>query len=294
MNSLPFSVIVAAYNREEATRETVRRLQACSPAAAEILVHLDNGADFPLPDGVRVIRSDRNVGPGGGRNTLIREAAHEWIASFDDDSHPEDSDYFAQLERVIQRNPKAGVIACTVRHRNPICDSPPVKEDCEVAAFVGCGCVYRKAAFVRTEGYIPLKVAYGMEEVDLALQLHELGISIVETSDLKVFHDTDLAHHDTPRIAAGSIMNQALLAWTRYPKSYWPRGLLQWLNKFRDNITRKRYRGALMGIAGTPLHLWRYRHLRKPLGPDKMASWLKLRESPRPVDRCKTMLSPGQ
>lgn len=274
-----FTAIIAAYDREEATRETVRRLQACKPAPAEILVHLDNGADFPLPEGVRVIFSDKNLGPGGGRNRLVREATHEWIASFDDDSYPMETDYFARLEKVVGRHLDAGVIACTVRHRDPAHDSLAPDADRPTATFVGCGCVYRRSAFLKTNGYVPLPVAYGMEEVDFALQLHDLGLSVIETPDLKVFHDTDLSHHERPAIAAGSIMNQALLAWARYPVASLPYGALQWINKIRDNLKRRRFRGTLQGILGTPAHLWKNRNLRQPVASTTLVRFRRLRQN---------------
>lgn len=271
--AIPITAIVAAYDREEATRETIRRLQACDPAPAEILVHLDNGADFELPAGVRVLRSSANVGPGGGRNRMIHEAAHEWVASFDDDSYPVSSDFFAKLGEVIRRYPEAGVIAAVIRHRNPQHDSHAFEGEREVVTFVGCGCVYRKSAFLKTEGYLPLPVAYGMEEVDLSLQLHAQGVPIIESPLLKVFHDTDLTHHESARITAGSIMNQALLAWLRYPLFAIPYGFLQWANKIVDNVLRGRIGGSIRGVLETPAHLWRYRALRRPVSVGLLRSF---------------------
>jgi len=262
---IPITAIVTAYDREEITRETVRRLLACDPPPEEILVHLDNGADFEFPEGVRVLRSSENIGPGGGRNWMIREAGNGWVASFDDDSYPLSSDYFTRVAEVIQRHPEVGVIAAEIRHRDPIHDASSFTSEQEAASFIGCGCIYRKEAFLQTDGYIRLPVAYGMEEVDLALQLHAQGISLLAAPDLKVFHDTDLSHHQSAKITAGSIKNQALLAWVRYPFSASFYGLLQWMNKAFDNLKRGRFAGALQGLIGSPLHLWKYRGLRQPV-----------------------------
>lgn len=275
----PISVIVTAYDRESVTRETIRMLQACTPAPAEILVHFDNNAFFPLPEGVGMIKSKSNIGPGGGRNRLIEKATHAWIASFDDDSYPIHADYFARLSDAIRRHPKAGVIASVIRHRNPIHDSTPFQGERHVGSFVGCGCAYRKDAFMQTTGYVALPVAYGMEEVDLALQLHAQGVHIVEIAELEVFHDTELSHHESAKITAGSIKNQALLVFLRYPLVAFPYGILQWLNKIRDNLQRHRWAGCLRGFLEMPGHLWRYWTLRKPIPLAAFVSYRRLMRS---------------
>lgn len=268
--------MIAAYDRPEITLKTISVLKSCVPPPAEILVHLDNNADFELPEGVRILKSTSNIGPGGGRDRMIREARHEWIASFDDDSFPVSLDYFSRLAESVEKHPEAGVIASVVRHRNPRHDAPSFETDREVASFIGCGCTYRKSAYLQTSGYVPLPIAYGMEEVDLALQLHEREIPIFECPGLEIFHDTGLDHHHSSGITAGSIMNQALLAWLRYPASSLPYGVLQWLNKAFDNLRRRRFAGTLRGVFATPFHLWRYRKLRKPVSRAILGSFRDL------------------
>lgn len=277
MDPAPVTAIVAAYDRSAATRETIRRLQECVPPPAEIIVHFDNGAYFEVPPDIKVLRSGGNIGPGGGRNRMIREASHEWVASFDDDSYPVSKGFFSEVGKIIRQHPEVGVIAAAIRHRNPLHDSPSPAADSEVATFVGCGCVYRKSAFLATTGYVPLPVAYGIEEVDLALQLRHLNIPIIHCPGLEVFHDTHLAHHESARITAGAIQNQALLAWLRYPAASFPYGVLQWLNKIRDSLQRGRVVGTLRGILCTPSHLWRFRALRKPVSARALADWRNLR-----------------
>ena len=49
--------------------------------------------------------------------------------------------------------------------------------------------------FLNSEGYVPLVVAYGMEEVDLCMRLTNKGKKIYFSPWLRIFHDTELAHH---------------------------------------------------------------------------------------------------
>ncbi|HKR21506.1 MAG TPA: glycosyltransferase, partial [Pyrinomonadaceae bacterium] len=100
------SAIVTAYERIEQTLNTIRILESCDPKPDEILVHVDgNRTDFQSVIGnsfpnVRVIMSRERVGPGGGRNKLVDAATCDLVASFDDDSYPIDSDYFARVARL--------------------------------------------------------------------------------------------------------------------------------------------------------------------------------------------------
>ena len=80
----------------------------------------------------------------------------------------------------------------------------------------------RRDAFLQTAGYLPLRYAYGMEEVDLALQLLDRGWKIMAASELRVFHDTEMKHHSSPSVNAAQISNVGLLVFLRYPIRYWP------------------------------------------------------------------------
>lgn len=194
----PVTAIVTAYKRHEQTLETVRCLLACVPPPAEVLVHVDGGRKdmeealkqaFPT---IRILTSESSVGPGGGRNRLVREARENLVASFDDDSHPADADFFQRVVDAATAIPDAAIIAATILDGTE--ESGPQPGRAMIAAnFVGCGCVYRREVFVKTTGYVPLPVAYGMEEVDLSIRLHAMGSKIVHEPRLRVVHD--LKHH---------------------------------------------------------------------------------------------------
>ena len=69
----PVSAIITAYRRIDQTLVTLDKIQRCRPAPAEILVHVDaneqrsaEAVRTPFPD-VRVLLSEENTGPGGGR-----------------------------------------------------------------------------------------------------------------------------------------------------------------------------------------------------------------------------------
>ena len=282
------SAIVTAYDRIERTIETIRTLKKCRPPAAEILVHVDGNQQqcaaairAAHPD-VAVLVSPGRIGPGGGRNRLIAAASQPLVASFDDDSYPIDQDFFARVVSVFERVPQASVINGHVYHRHQSIGIDQ-QDAAWVADFSGGACAYRRDHFLETGGYVPLETAYGMEEVDLALRLHARGRRVLQTSWLRVFHDTDLTRHADPEVTAASVSNIALLTYLRYPKSLWPVGAAQLCKRVWWLFTNGRRRGVLSGVARIRTMAAAHRAARQLLPAAAVRSYLRLRRNPVPV-----------
>jgi GT2 family glycosyltransferase len=283
MNICNVSVVIPTYQRGDQLLTTLQRLQDCDPRPAEIIIHVDNG-DTTTPailqasefSDLVMLCSDTRSGPGGGRNRAIAIASHEIIASFDDDSYPIDGDYFRRLLHLFDTYPQAGVIAAAIYHQNEAI-APDTRQDARVADFVGCGCAYRKSVFQQTSGYVPLPLAYGMEEVDLSLRLHAIGWQVVESQWLRVFHDTNLEHHDRAQVTAASIANQALLAYLRYPITLWWLGVAQCFSRVVWLIRHQRLSGIGSGILMIP-RLIKVNHLyRQTVSSESLQSYISLR-----------------
>ena len=279
------SAIVTAYERIEQTLATLRVIQSCVPSPTEILVHVDanqisceNAIRDAFPS-VRVLRSEQQVGPGGGRNKLVEAARFEFVASFDDDSYPIDSDYFARALRVFEKFPEASLICAALYHAGESIGLDAQSAQW-TADFSGGACIFRRKAFIDAGGYVPLPVAYGMEEVDLAIRLHSQGGKILTTPWLRVFHNTDLQRHGDPRVTAGSIANLALLAYLRYPVSLWGIGVGQCANRLLWLLKHGRRRGILKGVTMIPAHVWENHRYRAPVSKKVVRSYLALRRAP--------------
>lgn len=282
------SAIVTGYRRIDALLETLRIVSACDPPPAEILVHVDGAErataeavmrEFPA---INVLVSDANVGPGGGRNRLVAAATQPLVASFDDDSFPLDRDYFDRLEQLFARHPDAWVVDARLFHRHePI--ERATTTTVWVADFSGCSCAYRRSRYLETGGYVPLPIAYGMEEVDFGLRMHALGGRVLRSGQLRVLHDTDRSHHADPAITAASIVNIALLTYMRYPLSMWAIGVAQCANRIQWLLRHGRRHGVLRGLAGIPAALAAHRGERHPLASRAVRSFLALRRRPVPA-----------
>jgi GT2 family glycosyltransferase len=283
------SAIVTAYERIEQTLATLRVIQNCIPPPAETLVHIDanqiaceNALRDAFPT-VRILRSDTQVGPGGGRNKLVAGARFEFVASFDDDSYPIDSNYFARALEIFEKFPEASLVCAALYHAGE-----SIGLDARTAQwtadFSGGACIFRRKAFLDAGGYVPLPVAYGMEEVDLAIRLHSHGGKILTTPWLRVFHKTDLKRHRDPRVTAGSIANLALLAYLRYPVSMWGIGLGQCANRLLWLLRNGRRRGIVKGVTMIPGHVWTNHQYRLPVSGKVVRSYLALRRAPIPAE----------
>ena len=283
--SIEICAIVTAYQRIEQTVETIQRILDCVPPPREILVHVDSDQkacataikqSFPF---LKVLISRQNVGPGGGRNKLVAAATLDIVASFDDDSYPIDKDYFSTLMSLFVQFPDAGVVSARVFERGESIE-PRADTFAWMADFSGGGCAYRKSLFVRSGGYVPLPVAYGMEEVDLALRLHAIGGRVLHSKSLRVYHNSDLSRHGSPRITSASLANLALLAFLRYPVWLWIIGAGQIFNRVLWLFRNGRKCGVLSGLLAIPGHCWQHRGYRSIVTSAGLRSYLALRRKP--------------
>jgi GT2 family glycosyltransferase len=285
----PISAVVTAFNRVDRTIKTLNNLRQCEPAPAEILVHVDGNQEScaaairAAHADVTIIVSPNRVGPGGGRNRLIAAASHPLVASFDDDSHPIDCDYFARVVAIFERAVEASVVSGYVYHRHESVGADR-QEAVWVADFSGGACAYRRDHFMETGGYVPVETAYGIEEVDLALRLHARGRRVLQTPWLRVFHDTDLVRHADPAVTAASVTNIALLTYLRYPRLLWLIGAAQLGRRTWWLLANGRHRGVLRGIRDIGPAIRTHRASRELVAAESVRSYLRLRRHPVPFE----------
>jgi len=280
------SVIIPTFMRSQKLKVCINKIFSCEPSPSEILVHIDYGDDeteavieesFPH---VVILKSQSRQGPGGGRNRLIRAATHELVVSFDDDSFPVNKDFFQKTVELFERQTNLAILGCQIIEPSEAIESENLQLQ-ESASFIGCGCIYRKSYFLKTDGYLPLALAYGMEEVDISLQLLNIHGVIAKTSALRVFHETDLERHASRSVNAAHIANTALLIFLRYPLNWFPYGCFQVANRVIYAYQVKRFQGILSGLLAIPVICWRYRRFRKPVSDETLRLVQRIRSSPQ-------------
>src|SRR5215472_16171002 len=122
-NVAPVAVVIPTYNRGFAVLAVLEKIRQCEPKPAEIWVHVDLADDvieselkrrFP---NVGVLTSPIRLGPGGGRHRCLLNCRTPYAVSFDDDSYPVDSDFFASVQRLFVEHPEVAIIGASIWHR---------------------------------------------------------------------------------------------------------------------------------------------------------------------------------
>ena len=280
--TVPVTVIIPTYNRGVAVISVLEKIQECDPKPAEMWVHVDS-ADGILEGeltrrfpNVGVLTSAGRLGPGGGRHRCLLACKSPYAVSFDDDSYPVDADFFRCVEQLFLQYPRAAIFCANIWQRYEP-EKPRTRSLVQFPDYVGCGYAVRLAAYRQVRGYIPRPVPYGMEESDLSLQLFEAGWQIYEAGDLRVFHDTDLKHHQSPEVTSGVIANVGLYAFLHYPIRAWGWGVVQVANRVIYCIRKGRVRGICSGIMHIPADCYRNRRYRKPVSWQTLRRFLRFR-----------------
>lgn len=284
MLKVPIAVIIPTYNRGMAVLSVLEKIQACDPQPLEYWVHVD-AADGELEKeltrrfpNVCILTSASRMGPGGGRHRCLLACTTPYAVSFDDDSYPVDSDFFLRVEQLFSEHTKAAIFGATVWHRNEP-QRARTQRIVSAPSYIGCGYAIRLAAYRQVRGYLARSIPYGMEECDVSLQLLDAAWQIYEAGELRVFHDTELKHHSSPEITAGTVANVALYAFLHYPLMAWGWGVLQLANKIVYCVRMGRIRGILSGLAGIPGDCLKHRRYRKPVPRQTLKRFLDCRRT---------------
>jgi GT2 family glycosyltransferase len=282
--TVPIAVIIPTYNRGLAVLTALDKIQECDPKPAEIWIHIDSddgilnrelNQRYPQ---VRVLTSRIRLGPGGGRHRCLLACNTPYAVSFDDDSYPVDTEFFSSVERLFSEHSRVAIFAARIWHKH---EAAKVRIESLVPcpSYIGCGYAIRLAAYRQVRGYLARPIPYGMEENDLSLQLFEAGWRICEAGNLRVFHDTDLKHHNSPEITSGTITNIGLCAFLNYPVVGWGWGLAQVANIVLCSARMGRIRGICSGIFRIPGDCYRNRRHRNPIAWHSLRKFLKFRRT---------------
>lgn len=201
------SVIITTRNRSHELRRTLNRLFELEPPPDEILVCADgcvNGTmgmvqkEFPS---CVLLKNDSPRGSVFSRDRLLRSATSEIVASFDDDSYPQDRDFFSRLKELFAKHPDAAVIAFPeIRDQGEFAHTgkSPLSPPHLVSAYAHCAAALRRSVYCRSHGF-PGFFGHMYEEPDYALQCYALGYVVRFEPSLTIRHHESHAHRDPIR-----------------------------------------------------------------------------------------------
>ena len=284
VQTVSVAVVIPTYGRGKRVFTTLERVMKCDPRPEEIWVHVD-GPDDRLEaeikehfQVVKCINSSRRVGPGGGRHLCLQLTKMPFAVSFDDDSYPYDEDFFGLVVSLFAKHPEAAVIGASIWHRHQV---ELTRNDSFVRkpSFTGCGHAIRLNAYRDVSGYVARPIAYGLEELDLSLQLSAKRYKIYDSGELRVFHDTELRHHQDPEIVQYVVANSALFAFLRYPVWLWGWGLLQLGSTIVYCLRVGRRRGVISGVLRIPSDCLTFRRCRRSIRSVDVIRYLRFRRA---------------
>lgn len=204
---LKITVYVPAYNVAEYLPRCLAGILAQAPPVGEILVIDDGSCDASAEiaakyPGVTLIRHEANKGLAAARNTAMRTARNELIASLDADCVPA-PDWLAQLAAHLHDPSLVGAggkliegVQDSLADRWRAIHMPQHWGDemCHPRYLFGCNNLFRKSAILEVGGYDESMRTNG-EDVDLCRRLREKGWNFVYDPSARATH----LRHDTPR-----------------------------------------------------------------------------------------------
>lgn len=197
------TVLIVTKNRQSFVAFIVSRLLSILRFDDEIVL-IDDGSEIPitLPASspqIRLIRHDHSVGQVPRRNQGVVEARNECILQLDDDAWPVERDCLDSCERAILLHGAVGAFALPIHYhwakgtdecgrRDVRWDGSNLQRD---VAFMGCGAIIRRSAFLKAGGY-PDYCSHGYEESVLSMRLHRCGYQVRFLNTLRIIHGHEI------------------------------------------------------------------------------------------------------
>ena len=198
---MQISFLIVTKNRPEDLILTLNKLkQLIDLSIHEVLVFID-GCDKTEAivanfNWVNWTISNKSVSASPARNTLYKKAQGNVFIGLDDDAHPLSPNFIKAVVSTFKADENIGIIAFQEVRGLFASDVEALKQSKTLEAysttdFVGCGFAIKKEVYNTTNGFPIWMDIYG-EESALALEVLDLGYSILYQPKIKVNHRIDV------------------------------------------------------------------------------------------------------
>ena len=264
---MTIGVCAATHGRAELVREMAASAQA---EGVDEIVVLDAGSDPPVEaiDGINLLRADRNLGSGGGRERVIASSTTDIVLFLDDDAVLLPGARDAVL-RAFEADPGLGAVAFRVQRPDGSIDPSEqvlradqrrggtVDEQAECAVLIGCAYAIRRAAYDETSGF-DASMYYAHDDLDIGMKLIGKGWRILYEPAARAIHNPSPRGRGNPGFVAHQfIRNRCVLARRNLPlpiaavhSAVWAAVMLR--KALSDGVVRDWARGVADGWR-TPL-----------------------------------------
>jgi GT2 family glycosyltransferase len=226
------TVVIATRNRHGELLRTLGKLHDLRPQPPIIVV--DNGShdgtttvvrrEFPAVD---VIELDHNEG-SAARNIGVSRATTPYVAFSDDDSWWA-PDALTRAERLLDDNPRVGLIAATtlvgpgdypdpvvtLMSTSPLGHRPGLPGP-SILGFLACSAVVRREAHLASGGFSSL-LHFAAEEKLLSYDLATAGWELCYVDQVLAHHHPSVQRPSGTHRRAQELRNNLLIAWLRRP-----------------------------------------------------------------------------
>lgn len=196
--------VVLTQGTRSAELESALASLRANGGTGEVVV-VDNGGERRCEIvGVRVVRSDTNLGVPGGRDRGLRTTEAALVGFLDDDARLLTPGAAARIAEHFERSPDLGAISFRIlddegesaRRHVPRVNGGSVDRPGRVATFLGGACVIRRSAYLEAGGYWS-DLFYAHEELELSWRLHDVGYGVMYEPAIEVGHPrTPISRHE--------------------------------------------------------------------------------------------------
>lgn len=216
------SAIVPTHDRYDSlcrTLASVRRQNYDIDIEFIVIDDASNPPLPPLPDDVKVIRFDNNVGACVGRNSGVKVASGDLLLFIDDDAEFISEDSLSRAVEWFTNWPELGAVGFRqltpdrqVHYMQPANTEVPVRS----GIFFAYGCMVRREAFETVHG-LNEEFGYYYEEIEFSLKLLSSGYEVIYDPELMVIHHQDDRHRNWTNIRRKTTCNACLSYLIHYP-----------------------------------------------------------------------------
>lgn len=200
-------VIILSWNRTETTLETIENTLAQQGVDIQIYV-FDQGSDeeqltalreIAVEGKIKLIENGENIGPGGGRNELMKIGTGEYIVGIDNDAEFEHENTIRLVIDRFESDETLGLMGFRILNfytgeddMHSMATYPDellaqLDNEFNTSRYVACGHAIRRSVYAQTKGYDD-ELFFTCEERDLAYQIINLGYNVIYYPQARVRH----------------------------------------------------------------------------------------------------------
>lgn len=193
------SILIVSKNRKADLLKTLKIVDSISNRSqVEVLVFLDGCTDDSEDlqkelTWVKWFISDKSIGASAARHQIYPLANSEILIGLDDDAHPLNTHFIAQVKELFNKNLQVGILAFEeikgvfYSDEEALQASEREKKEFLCTEFIGCGFAIRKSVYDLTNGFPVWIDIYG-EEACVAVEVLSKGYDILYSNEIKINH----------------------------------------------------------------------------------------------------------